>query len=226
MNKKKIILAISRDWHESMQSNLENSTGAKFTKITAKEKLTYDFLKKINPNFIFFPHWSYIIPEEIYSNFNCVIFHMTDLPYGRGGSPLQNLIARGVYQTKISAIKCVETIDAGPVYLKEELSLHGTAQEIYIRSNKKIEAMIKNIIDTNPVPVEQTGQPVFFKRRTPEESDIGKLKTVEQIFDYIRMLDAPGYPKAFLNTEKFSFKFSNATLKDNRIVADVSITLN
>ena len=30
---------------------------------------------------------------------------MTDLPYGRGGSPLQNLIIRGFESTKISAIE-------------------------------------------------------------------------------------------------------------------------
>jgi len=28
---------------------------------------------------------------------------MTDLPFGRGGSPFQNLIARGIYDTKIIA---------------------------------------------------------------------------------------------------------------------------
>ena len=46
---------------------------------------------------------------------------MTDLPYGRGGSPLQNLIARGFLETKISAILVEKQLDAGPVYLKMEL---------------------------------------------------------------------------------------------------------
>ena len=32
--------------------------------------------------------------QEIHENYKCIIFHMTDLPFGRGGSPLQNLISR------------------------------------------------------------------------------------------------------------------------------------
>ena len=56
---------------------------------------------------------------------------MTDLPFGRGGSPLQNLITRGISKTKISALRCNEEIDAGPIYLKRPLSLHGSAEEIY-----------------------------------------------------------------------------------------------
>ena len=44
---------------------------------------------------------------------------MTDLPYGRGGSPLQNLIANKIYDTKISAIRAEGGIDTGRIYLKE-----------------------------------------------------------------------------------------------------------
>ena len=62
---------------------------------------------------------------------------MTDLPYGRGGSPLQNLIIiRGLKTTKITAFKCVAEIDVGPVYLKKTLSLEGNAQDIYFKINK------------------------------------------------------------------------------------------
>jgi methionyl-tRNA formyltransferase len=44
---------------------------------------------------------------------------MTDLPFGRGGSPLQNLISRKIYNTKLSAIRVVKELDAGPVFLKK-----------------------------------------------------------------------------------------------------------
>ncbi len=57
-----------------------------------------------------------LFQKIFFFNFNCVVFHMTDLPFGRGGSPLQNLISRGIYKTKISAIKVVKEIDAGPIY--------------------------------------------------------------------------------------------------------------
>jgi methionyl-tRNA formyltransferase len=192
--------------------------------IESKQELNVELLRDLNPKFVFFPHWSYIIPEEIFNNFQCIVFHMTDLPFGRGGSPLQNLISRGITHTKISAIKVVKEIDAGPIYLKKELCLNGNAGEIFLRSSKIVTEMMEEIIETNPTPIEQRGDPVYFKRRNPEMSNIWNLQQLEQLYDYIRMLDAEGYPKAFIETEKFRFEFSRASLESNdSIIADVRI---
>lgn len=198
--------------------------GRDFVHISSKNELKYSEISQINPDYIFFPHWSYIIPAEIYERFNCVVFHMTDLPFGRGGSPLQNLISREVYSTKISAIKVVKELDAGPVYLKKDFSLFGNAEEIYLRAGDVIIDMIGEILKNKPEPVEQKGMPVNFKRRTPEMSNIEKIDAVNKLFDHIRMLDAEGYPKAFLENENFRFEFLKASLKsDNSIIADVKI---
>lgn len=64
-----------------------------------------------------------MLPKEIYESFECVVFHMTDLSLGKGGSPLQNLLVRGIYQTKISAIKVSAGMDTGDVYFKENLDI-------------------------------------------------------------------------------------------------------
>ena len=53
---------------------------------------------------------------------------MTDLPFGRGGSPLENLILRGHTSTVISAIKCAPELDSGDIYLQKPLSLYGSAE--------------------------------------------------------------------------------------------------
>ena len=81
--------------------------------LRSPEELSHVRLSEINPEYVFFPHWSWRIPESIYGNYSCVIFHMTDLPYGRGGSPLQNLIVRGHKSTQVSALKCIAELDAG-----------------------------------------------------------------------------------------------------------------
>ncbi len=39
--------------------------------------------------------------------FECVCFHMTDVPYGRGGSPLQNLIIREPQEYETDRVKNV-----------------------------------------------------------------------------------------------------------------------
>ncbi len=221
---KRYIIASSKVWDKNQIESISKSINAEFVHITEKEKLNYNFLMELKPRYVFFPHWSHIIPQDIYENFECVIFHMTNIPFGRGGSPLQNLIERGIYQTKISALKAVKELDAGDVYLKNDLSLNGSAEEIYIRATKIISDMIKTIIETRPKPVPQRGEVVEFKRRKPEQSNITNLDSLEKVFDYIRMLDAEGYPHAYIETDGLRYEFTRATLKKNCLLADVKIT--
>lgn len=218
------VIAASRIWHKNLETRLSDLTDGKFTQINNKENLTFERLKELQPRYVFFPHWSYIVPKKIYENFECIIFHMTDVPFGRGGSPLQNLISRGIYETKISALRCSSELDAGPVYMKRPLSLHGTAEEIYIRASKIVEDMILEMVNTEPSAVEQEGEVVTFSRRKPEDGDISHLTELEQVFDYIRMLDADGYPNAFLETGQFRLEFQRPSLKFGKIISDVIIT--
>jgi methionyl-tRNA formyltransferase len=219
------IIACSRMAYPEFGAELSRLTGQSFVFITDKKELTLDNLRAYKPRYIFFPHWSYIIPAHIFEEFECIIFHMTDVPFGRGGSPLQNLISRGIYETKISALRCEKELDAGNVYLKKPLSLHGSAEEIYIRTAGVIETMIVEIVSQNINPLPQEGEIVVFPRRKPEESNISMIDSLEKVFDYIRMLDADGYPQAYLETEHLRFEFSRASRKSNAIIADVRITL-
>lgn len=222
--KKTIVIATPYSRNDGLENNIRGKLkGYEVLRIRSKEELNVKYLKKIYPKYIFFPHWSWIIPEEIYSNYECVIFHMTDLPYGRGGSPLQNLIVRGHKETKLSALKCSEGLDTGPVYMKCSLSLEGTAEDILKRASDLMEKMIINIVKNNPVAVPQSGVPVVFKRRNKEDGNLINLSELDIIYDHIRMLDADGYPKAFLETENIIFEFCNAELNKNYIDAKVII---
>ena len=182
-------------------------------------------VRLLDPRYIFFLHWSWMVPAEIVNKYECVCFHMTDVPYGRGGSPLQNLILRGHENTRLTALKMVEELDAGPVYLKEDLYIgSGSAEDIYIRTTYKAAEMIKRITLEEPESVPQEGKVTIFQRRQPEESEIPDLKSLQQLHDFIRMLDAEGYPKAFLNYRGFRFEFSRSALEGGRIVAETTIT--
>lgn len=221
------VIATCKEWNEWILSELQNCfTDDSFYLITNKDDLNHDQLIKINPTYVFIPHWSYIIKPDVYKNFECIIFHMTDLPYGRGGSPLQNLIVRNHENTKISAIKCIDELDAGNVYLKKDLSLNGSAQEIFQRSSSIICDMIKEIILTKPTPQKQIGEIVKFNRRKPEDGDIANLDNINKIYDYIRMLDADTYPKAFLMKNNIKLEFYNALQQDDHIECNVKLYVN
>lgn len=222
----KIIIATIKNWNikEAKRFKYLFSDNHDVTIIENKEDLTENKVNEIKPDYIFFPHWSWIIPQKIYENYNCIVFHMTDLPYGRGGSPLQNLIAEGHQSTKISAIKVVKELDAGPIYLKEELSLYGDAEEIYIRAAKKIfDKMIPVILENRIEPTKQIGTVTCFSRRKIEHGEIIDNMSIEEIFNQIRMLDAEGYPKAYMNFGKYRIEFSRASLKSGKIIADIEL---
>lgn len=219
---RKIIIATINPW------NIDNARKFQTRKygvviVTDFKKLTPEFVRKHNPRYIFFPHWSWHIPDVIFKNYECVVFHMTDIPYGRGGSPLQNLIVRGHKKTKISAIKVVNELDAGPVYCKLSLMLFGTAEDILKRASLVIfNKMIPMILKYDIAPKPQKGQPEIFKRRKPEDGDLGMLDSSRALYDYIRMLDAPCYPKAFIRFGSVSIYFSKARLNRGKLVAEAN----
>jgi len=137
---------------------------------------------------------------------------------------LQNLIERGIYKTKLSALRVVGEVDAGPIYMKRDLDLAGSASEIFIRASKLIfDDMIPTILRDEPEPIPQKGKVVTFARRTPEQSSIANLTDSAKVYDYIRMLDAEGYPPAFVETEALNIEFCNAGLEGEYVLAQAKI---
>lgn len=211
----RIIIATIKSWNIEHARELQKKYEGVHDIViyTAKEEFNTDSVRDFKPDYIFLPHWSYIMPKEITDNWECVVFHMTDLPYGRGGSPLQNLIVRGHKETKVSAIKVTEKLDGGPIYMKQVLSLEGSAQQIYMRCSDIIfQEMIPKFLAEKLTPMPQEGKPVVFKRRKPEESMITPDMELGMIYDYIRMLDAEGYPKAYMDFGNYRLEFDSAAL--------------
>jgi len=221
--KKKLVIATVKTW------NINNAI--KFAKlyekefeiylISKKEDLNIDLLNSFKPHYVFLVHWSWLIPKEIYESNNCIAFHIADLPYGRGGSPLQNQIIRKIYNTAITAFKVGEGIDDGEICLKEKFYIGlGCAEEIFIRASDIIFfKMIPKILENGCEVKNQVGETLVFRRRKPEESDItcANINTLEEIYDFIRMLDGEGYPKAYIKINNLRIEFSEVHLKKDRV---------
>jgi len=227
-----IVLVTIKDWNISNYFKLKKKflNIYNFHIITEHKELTSKKLSKLSPKYIFFPHWSWIIPKKIYENFECIVFHMTDLPFGRGGSPMQNLIIREIYDTKISAIRVGKVLDAGEIYMKEDFNISkGSAEENFIKlSNIIFEKMIPKFLTLNLIPKNQIGNIVNFKRRTPKESNIYSLekKSLKKLYDFIRMLDAEGYPKAYALVDNLKIEFSDVNIKNNKLTGKFEVITN
>ena len=218
------IVVGSKPWNRRAFEEIISKLAGVWYFIGSPDGLSKDTITSIHPKYIFFLHWSWKVPNEIIDQYECICFHMTDVPYGRGGSPLQNLITRGHTRTKLTALRMTRDFDAGAVYLKEDLSLDGNAEEIYIRATCLSAKMVEQIIKRRPDPVPQTGTVTIFERRRPEESEIPQVPSLKALYDFVRMLDAEGYPRAFIKHNGFRYEFSRAALYDGRVMADVTIT--
>lgn len=218
------VFASCKSWHRPSFDDISADAKSNWLYVSDPRELE-NALTKIKPRYIFFLHWNWIVPEAIWKKCECVCFHMTDVPYGRGGSPLQNLILAGHTQTMLTALRMVKDMDAGPVYAKKHLSLDGPAEEIYLRAGKLSIEIIQWMIEHNPEPTPQEGEVVTFRRRKPEQSVLPTVGDLRNAYDFIRMLDADSYPSAFVEHGDYRINFRKARLDSDRVIAEVEIKL-
>jgi methionyl-tRNA formyltransferase len=223
---KKLIIASSKPWNKKIIQSYFKRKKFDYYYVSTPDELNLKLKKITKLRYIFFLHWNWIVPPEIIREYECVCFHMTDLPYGRGGSPLQNLILNRKKKTMISSFKMKVGIDTGPIYAKKPLSLDGKAEDIYKRASEISCEIINWIIKKKPIPKPQSGKVTFFKRRRPGQSLLPKKQSLSNTHDFIRMLDAPTYPKAFINYGDLKFEFENSKLNNRIISAKVKIKKN
>ena len=187
------------------------------------KKLTYKYVSKINPKFLFFPDWSWIIPNDIVNDFKCVCIHESNLPKFRGGSPIQNQIIRGIKKTKSTAFLMNNKLDAGPILLQRELSLQGSLDDIFKRMIKNDYDMIRKVIQGKYTLKNQTGKSSTYRRRTPQQSELKHLNySKSYLHDFIRMLDDP-YPNAFIKIGKKKITFKRSKYDGKKLSCEVEI---
>ena len=179
------------------------------------------------PDYIFFLHWRWKVPPEIVNKYPCIGFHLGKLPHEGGGSPLQWRILEGQRDACLTEFRMTENMDEGPTLNERTVSLHGSAEEIYARAMREAADMIHWRISNPPAPpLPVMGERKFYPRRKPEDSRIptGGHVLLSDVYDWIRCVDADGYPRAFLEYGGLRFEFERAVLYDGRIKADVTIT--
>ena len=153
--------------------------------------------------------WSDIIPESIIHQHKCICFHPSDLPSFRGGSPLQHQKILGIEETKLTAFRMTDEVDAGPIVDKLSLSISGHMSAVFdnltLASIRLVQRIVSNASDDVFLAgVEQAhDRATLFTRRQPQESEITindlKHKSGTEIFEFICGLEDP-YPNAFIKT--------------------------
>ena len=101
-------------------------------------------------------------------------------------------------------------LDAGDILLQQDLSLKGSLDDILSRMEKNDYEIICKIIQGKFKRRKQRGVPSFYKRRTPEQSELINLNYPKSyMYNFIRMLADP-YPNAFIKIGKRKIIFKSA----------------
>lgn len=210
----RIVVCSSKNWFK-LNPSIGDTHIVKY--FQSKDELSIEALVEFKPDYVFFTHWSWIVKNAIHESFNCVVFHTAPLPYGRGGSPIQNLILEGFDKTPVCAIKMTRELDSGPIYASSYISLAGSLKDIFSRLNVAVNDLIVEIIENNPSAVPQRGEPHIFKRLTIEDNRIPMGLELGAIYDRIRMVDHKDYPNAFITYDNIKIEFSNAKIVNDTL---------
>ncbi len=147
----------------------------------------YARIRGLRPNTIFHYGWSWMVPDELLALCPNVTLHPGKLPRDRGGSPLQHLIRRGEPWTYANIIRLTQQTDAGPVYLRERMSLDGPVDAVWARMTTIGCQLTRNYLRRlergrwRPRPQAKT-PPSVARRVTPEQAELrldGGMTAVE-----------------------------------------------
>jgi methionyl-tRNA formyltransferase len=130
-----------------------------------------------------------------------LVVHASDLPHGRGFSPLTWQILEGKNQIPICLFEAVAEIDAGPVVYREVLSYdgHELIDELREGLGRKTISMCLRFLNEQEPPVGdvQIGEPSLYPRRRPPDSRLEPTWTIAEQFNQLRVVDNDRYPAWF-----------------------------
>jgi len=131
------------------------------------------------------------------------VVHASDLPQGKGWSPLTWQILEGINRIPIALFEADKKVDSGPIYAQRWLEFEGHELIDDLRdglANATLE-LCRWFVDHYPESAiqgrEQVGEETFYARRRQENSEIDPNKTISEQFNLLRVVDNRRYPAFF-----------------------------
>ena len=140
-------------------------------------------------------------PRVLALNRRNLVVHASDLPRGRGFSPLTWQILEGRDRIPVCLFEAVAEADAGPVVYRDHLDFEGheLIGEMRAAQGEMTVALCLRFMDeaAPPAGAPQVGEPSAYPRRTPEDSRLDPDATIARQFGLLRVVDNARYPAYF-----------------------------
>lgn len=173
----------------------------------------YDNIEE-NFQVVFILSYFNIIKEQsLKTHKHNLVVHESDLPQGKGWSPLFWQILEGKNKIPVTLFEATAKVDEGDIYIKDYIMLQGHELNDEIRKlqgQKTIELCLKFLDDhENLKPTKQTGQGTYYTKRTPEDSELDKEKSISEQFNLLRIVNNEKFPAFFYHKDhKYILKIS------------------
>ncbi len=146
---------------------------------------------------------SRIVGPEIRSTYrHALVIHSSNLPEGRGWSPLTWQLLEGRSNIAVTLLCADDPVDSGDIWARRWLHFEG--HELFDEINS---ALFETELELMDYAVNQCGQiqpepqddskASWYPRRRPEDSRLDPHKTLAEQFDLLRVVDPVRYPAFF-----------------------------
>lgn len=162
----------------------------------------------------FYLGFEQIVPPAVLAKHtHNLVVHASDLPRGKGWSPLTWQILEGRNEIPVCLFEAAEEVDSGPIYLQHTLKFRGTELIDEMRvalGNVTFElctAFLERYPDIVAQGTPQSGEPTYYPRRTPADSRLNPDLPLRDQFPLLRVADNERYPCYFeLDGDTFVIK--------------------
>ena len=131
---------------------------------------------------------------------NCLVIHASDLPKGRGWSPHIWSIIEGKEELTLTLLEANNKVDSGKIWKKLNFQVpkHALWNEINAQLFEKeielIDFAVGNFKSVSAKSQAPDIEPMYYPKRTPNDSEIDPYKSIESQFDKIRVCDPDRFP--------------------------------
>lgn len=150
------------------------------------------------------------------NKYNLVV-HESDLPKGKGWSPLTWQVLEGKKEITVSLIEAEDQIDSGVIYDQVQFQLEGheLIDELREMQASATLTLIRKFLGDFPSNhgTPQVGEESFYKKRKPEDSQLDINRSLVDQFNLLRVCDNDRYPAFFF---KDGIKYILRIEKDER----------
>lgn len=155
--------------------------------------------------------------EKIFRNLELnhtnIVVHESDLPKGKGWSPVSWQVLEGINSIPVTLFEANKDIDSGIIYFQDFIELDGLEllDEIKTKQGLITNRLIEKFIASYPVIKgrKQVGKSTFYKKRTSKDSELDINKTIKEQFNLLRIVDNKRYPAYFtINGKKYTLKIN------------------